>query len=204
MLNLKMKVMKTKKIFLLTTVFLLSLAFSETQAKKRHVTNKSSKSVSINRHHHSTVVRVSNRSQYRSYHVLPKTSVIIRHKGVNFHYYNGNYYQRNGDRYVRVVSPIGLRIRVLPNDFRRFIFNRRAYYMYNGVYYLEAHRGRNIYYEVVQAPVGAVIYELPWDAERVRINGITYFESNLVIYKKIRTSQGRAYKVVGHIDQYGY
>ncbi len=187
--------MKTKKIFLLIAVFILSLAFTNVQAQKRQAVKKSRKSVHVNSYRKSDVVRPSN----RSYQALPKASVNINHKGENFHYYNGSYYRRDDKRYVHVAAPVGLRLNVLSGDYARVSFNRKSYCVHNGVYYLEFRNGPNVFYEVVRAPMGAVVYDLPWNMERVRINGRIYFESNFVIYEKIRSSQGIAYKVVGHI-----
>ncbi len=193
--------MKAKKIFLLSGVIFLILAVADVQAGKRVVV-KNSRRFAYNHNAKKAKVKVKHNTPFvKSLRFLPNGAIAIKHKGVRFHYYGGKYYRHYAGKYISVAPSIGIRIRVLPKGHISFVINNRAYFYHDGVYYTKRRLGR--VYEVIDAPIGAVIHYLPLSAERIRINGRHFFECNLTIYKKIRSSYGHSYQVVGHLESYG-
>lgn len=193
--------MKAKNLLLVLGIVIFVFSASEIQAQKRVHVKKSKKSS-----YHSNIPRSKVRFKHNKRHVnsfrkLPRASISIKHKGVRFHYHGGNFYRHYAGEYMCVIPPLGIRINVLPRGYSTFIIDNRAYYYIDGIYYSKRRSGR--LYEVVEAPIGAIIHHLPMSAERIQINNKSFFECNLAVYSKIRSSQGHAYKVVGHLESYG-
>ena len=84
-------------------------------------------------------------------HYLPVGHTVIWVGGVQYHYYDGLYYQYVGaGDYVLVQPPIGAYVNVLPPAFQPVMINGRRYFTDNGIYYV-----RTMYhgYKVVRPPV---------------------------------------------------
>lgn len=193
--------MKAKNLFFLIGIVFFILSAAETQAQKRvHVKNSRTSAyrnktpkAKVNFNHNS---RASHRLKK-----LPQTSISLKYRGVNFHYNGGKYYRHYAGNYINIIPPLGIQIRVLPSNYMTFVIGSRAYYYVDGIYYTKRRSGR--VYEVVEAPIGAIVHHLPMSAERIQIDNQSFFQCNLTVYSKIRSSQGHAYKVVGHLKSYG-
>ena len=195
--------MKAKKILLLFGIVIFILSANEIQAQKRVVVKNSRKSDYHTKTPRSKVKfnNNNNKLHVNSFKKLPNTSISLKYRGVNFHYNGGKYYRHYAGNYINVIPPLGIQIRVLPSDYMTFIIGRRSYYYVDGVYYTKRNSGR--VYEVVEAPIGAIVRYLPISAEAIQIDNQSFFACNLTVYSKIRSSQGHAYKVVGHLKSYG-
>ena len=114
---------------------------------------------------------------------LPRNSLSIRHRGIDYRYRNGVYYRQIGDSFRVVLPPPGLIINSLPDHPDTMFVDGEAYYVVEGVYYKRL-KGN---YVVVKAPVersqaeteeyhaGSHYNELPDGAQPIKIQGSQYF-----------------------------
>lgn len=65
----------------------------------------------------------------------------VQYKGVNYFYRGGNYYRQRGNKYVRVMAPVGLRVRHLPPGYRAKIYRGQRYYYTDNSYFRQASPG---------------------------------------------------------------
>lgn len=127
---------------------------------------------------------------------IPKGSVIIKIKGVDYHYSNGLYYRYSGGRYILVPAPRGAKVRALPLGFTILELMGRTYYYSQGAYYIQSSGG----YQVVDAPQEVVVPTLPEDAEQITIEGKDYYIYDGCIYSIVITPDGKAFKKTGELD----
>ncbi len=178
-----MKIFK-KIIAAVVTIFFMSTA--NAQRKKEHHYKEKRNKVVYNKKSSVTVKRS-----------LPR-AIKVTHKQEHFSYQNGRYYKHLRGKYILVSPPRGLRVKVLPVGFITIVIRGRNYYHYEGVYYrknLELNE-----YEVVEAPEDIIVYTLPEDTEEVEIDGKIYYESYGTLYKVVVTPEGKAFKVVGELE----
>ncbi|MCA9400684.1 MAG: hypothetical protein KC713_03595, partial [Candidatus Omnitrophica bacterium] len=96
---------------------------------------------------------------------LPFGYVSINVGGKRYHYHDGHYYVRYGNRYKIVAPPMGACVSYLPWGTSEMKHRGKKYYRHNDIYYEHTRRG----YVVVPTPY-PVVYEVE-SAER-RSNGI--------------------------------
>ncbi len=125
---------------------------------------------------------------------MPRATVIVKHKGIPYHYKSGVFYRPRNNAFYVVHAPIGVRVRVLPANYFRLTWGSGVYFYYYGTFY--EHRGG--YYETVAPPLGARVDELPNGYYQVVIDGNTYYVADGIYYKAILDDNGAVwYEVVG-------
>jgi len=123
--------------------------------------------------------------------------VTVVHRGRNYYYHGGRYYNQFNNGYTVIAAPRGLRIKFLPVGNRRILIGSVPHYYYMGTYY----RAQGNEYEAVEPTVGTVVPELPEDnVEEVTIDGQSYLEYDNILYKTVVTNSGLQYEVVGKLD----
>ena len=126
--------------------------------------------------------------------VLPKKTIIVTHRSLNYHYLDGIFYRSITGSYVVTAPPIGIRVSVLPPNPYRVMVLGRPYYYYYGTYYVTVPNGG---YEVVSAPVGAKIDALPDGYEIFELDGKVYYRLDETYYKAVVEPNGNVvYEVV--------
>lgn len=125
---------------------------------------------------------------------LPRNTVALTHRNLNYHYDNGVFYRPVNGRYVVTAPPVGIHISLLPPNPFRVVLSGRTYYYYYGTYYLPASGGG---YQVVAPPVGAMIDALPNGYEVFDLDGLVYYRLDETYYKAIVEPNGNVvYEVV--------
>lgn len=188
--------MKKLVLIIFSVVFILCGNLAEAQVRKvKRVRGKRGTVTVVKKENRVTTVRRTNvRRANRStvvhfhYRNLPKRgaivrslhrdAVIIKHRGISYHYYSGIWYRPNGANWIVVRPAIGLRVRALPVGYRRLVLGPQVYYYYYGTYYM----AKNKQYEVVDAPMGAEIDSLPDGYNTVSVNGEDYYELDGTYY----------------------
>ncbi len=191
---------KTNLKLILFLLFIALFATVETQAQRRVVVRRPSKTVVVTRVPRSRVVYVNRPAPYRRNVVvraLAPARLRLVHRGVTLYYHAGIYYRTHANGYVVVVPPPGFVIPVLPVNYARVALTWGTFFYFNGVFYQEVDDG----YKVVKAPEGAIIKTLPEDASKVTIDGKIFYEHNGTLYKKVETEDGFAYEVSGEITE---
>lgn len=191
--------MKKVKAFITVVVVIACIGSVSAQEYGSHRSSHYKKSNSLNKVKRSQVTYANKRPKIRAERSLPNAKpVTYNHQRLN--YQKGKYYRNVRGGYVSVAPPRGLRISVLPIGHIQINIGSHRYYEYQGVYYKNV-PGRNEYI-VVDAPRDAIVYTLPEDAEKVYIDGKKYYESYGILYKVVTTPDGKAFKVVGEIEDY--
>ena len=125
----------------------------------------------------------------------PRGAVIIKHGGVSYSYYSGIYYLPIGNEY-RIIRPaVGVRVSVLPADYRKLMVNGTTYFYYYGTFYKKA-GGQ---FETTKALEDALVDALPEGYEIKDIDGIEYYALDGVFFQEIETDEletGIGYLVV--------
>ena len=125
---------------------------------------------------------------------IPRSTVIVRHRGIPYHYSTGIFYRHKSNGYYVVHAPVGLRVRFLPRNYYRLTFGSRVFFYYYGNYYVQD----GPYYETVTPPIGARVDELPNGYNQIVIDGNTYYVVDGVYYKAFIDDNGTVwYEVVG-------
>jgi len=76
---------------------------------------------------------------------LPRKTIVIKHRGIKYHFANNNFYKWNNGNY-RIVRPaIGLQVQFLPIGYTTVIVKGKKYYTHNNIYYIK----RNSTFQVV-------------------------------------------------------
>ena len=186
------------------TLLLLFFAFpKKAVAQKRAIKVKHSRVV-IHKRTRVRPIRTGRVAHYR-YRNFPRwgtkvTSVgagfvSIRFRGVGYRFLKGIWYRPKGKRFVVGRAPIGIRVKVLPQGFRRLVVDNRAYFYYYGTYYTKIPNTAE--YEVVKAPIGGMIKELPEGYKIIKVDGIAYYKFEDTYYEPKVNDQDDAYfKVV--------
>lgn len=118
---------------------------------------------------------------------------ILPHRGMNYYYSGGFFYQPFNNYFQVIIAPVGIRTFGLPWGYRRWNIGRTRYYYFGGTYY----RNINNYYEVVEAPLGSILPELPNGASSTIINNEQYFQLNGTYYKETLRNGEVWYTIVG-------
>ena len=190
-------------IFSVITVIFLP---RDLQAQGRRGPDK----VKVVRYHHTRLVRVHPdviRPAHVRYAHLPRWGTVVSQRPASAIVISspyGPYYFHNGIYYIyrqpgfTIVRPVpGIRIKVLPVGYRRFILRNRPHYYYYGTFYVKADKSDE--YEVVDAPEGAIVDALPDGYEVENIGGTEYYVLDGVYYTEVETHQikeGIGYRVV--------
>lgn len=152
---------------------------------------------------YNTVVRTGPRVVYahpipsfRVVRTLPPRAVVVTYNGLGYHYYGGLYYRYYNGAYVIVSPPVGITVKTLPEGYNEVVVGTNAYYYHQGSFYIKSGES----FKIVQPPLNAIVYDLPEEAEKVKIDDETYYQYNETLYKKIKTVGGKAFKVVGKIE----
>jgi hypothetical protein len=127
---------------------------------------------------------------------LPGKTVVLKHHESIIHFNAGRFFHYDDGRYLWIAPPFGIHLNVLPVGYIQFFIGQDPYYYNQGVYYVEDNEG----YEVVEPPLNAIVTTLPEESEKVEIDGQTYYECYGTIYQIVRTPDGKAFQVVGRID----
>lgn len=117
----------------------------------------------------------------------------IRHNGRDYLYNGISFHVFNNGRYIPVIPPVGLRVRILPPDHMRIVIGRDIYFYHAGVFFAPYSNA----FVIVEPPVGAVIYDLPIHAYKVKIRGRIYYEWHGTLFRRIHTRYGTGYIVTG-------
>jgi len=179
--------MKTQKLPYILIVVILILSIASGNAQPR------------NNHHRD---RPEPHNRYRDlphwgfkYRAIPRDAFILRHSGINYHYYSGIYYRPYGDSFVVVKAPIGLRVRTLPIGSVHFVVGGRRYFYYYGTYYIKSVDND---YITVAPPLGAIVDGLPEGYTKVVIDNNTYYEFEGTYYKAFLDENGEVlFEVIG-------
>ncbi|WP_459212381.1 DUF6515 family protein [Aquimarina rhabdastrellae] len=193
-------------VFSVLTIMCLSVDLNAQQVtvkkkknNKKVVVKKNNRKVTVTRTPRTKVVYKSRAPRVTVVRTRPRNAVVVSYGGVSFHYKSGRYYRYNNGKYIVVTPPIGIRINVLPVGYTSVIIGGSTYYYYQGIYYISIPDTNE--YERVEAPQEALVYILPEDTEEVVIDGKTYYESNDTLYKVVLTPDGKAFKVVGILEE---
>lgn len=127
---------------------------------------------------------------------IPKTTVVVKNKGLDYHYSNGSYYRYSGGRYIVVPAPKGARVKTLPIGYTLLKLLDRTYYYYQGAYYLQSGSS----YQVVDAPQDIIVPTLPEESDLITMEGKDYYVYDGCIYSIVLTPDGKAFKMVGQLD----
>lgn len=130
---------------------------------------------------------------------LPRAAVAVSFAGTSYYYGAGLYYRYYGGNYVLVPAPIGFRLAVLPVGYSTVWVNGSPYYYFQGNYYQTLEGTAE--FVVVTPPKEAVLDTLPEGAQQVEINGNSYYEYGGTLYKVVLVPDGKAFKVVGDLDE---
>tara|TARA_R110002020_G_scaffold97708_1_gene233132 strand:+ start:54136 stop:54687 length:552 start_codon:yes stop_codon:yes gene_type:complete len=130
---------------------------------------------------------------------LPRAAVAVSFAGTRYYYGAGLYYRYYGGSYVLVSAPIGIRVGVLPVGYVTVWVNGVPYYYCQGTYYQKLDDKEA--YEAVPPPTEALLYTLPEGAKMVEVSGTTYYEFGGSLYKVVLVPDGKAFKVVGNLEQ---
>lgn len=179
------------KIILKTALILFFIIFTADGFSQRRA-----RAIMVKKVPRTKVVYKTPHRKIKTIRTVPKSAIVIRHKGTKIYFANNHYYRLNGGRYIPTIPSIGFRISTLPMGYRLINFNHHRYYIFNGVFYVKT----NDEYEVVNPEIGTIIYELPEDYEKVTIDGEGFYEYNNILYEKIQIDGTRAYEVVGLIE----
>ncbi|MEM9159335.1 MAG: DUF6515 family protein [Verrucomicrobiota bacterium] len=72
---------------------------------------------------------------------LPKGAISIRVGDARYHFHDGRYYRKVGNRYIVAKAPRGAIIRTLPRGYTKVVVKGRTYYRYGDVYYQSGRKG---------------------------------------------------------------
>ena len=180
-----MKILFRKVLFLpaliLSLLFISGSVIAQQKKGKKHTSKKAIV-------HHKKAHSKHTPHKHYSHHPkrgavlksLHASAVALQFKGKRFHYHSGIFYKANGPKYIVTRAPLGMRIKVLPANYKRFILERQAYFYYYGTFYQKA-EGVNEF-EVIDAPVGAVVDAIPEGYETVVVDGVEYYTLDDVRY----------------------
>ncbi|NLP58650.1 DUF6515 family protein [Lutibacter sp. B1] len=130
---------------------------------------------------------------------VPRGAVVVNYSGLKYYYGAGVYYRYYNGNYMVIAAPIGIRVAVLPVGYTTIVVADSSYYYYQGNYYVKVD-GTNEY-EVVSPPKDITVEFLPEEAQIVEIDGKQYYEYAGTLYKVVITPKGKAFKVVGQLDE---
>ena len=117
----------------------------------------------------------------------------IRHGGRDYLYNGRSFHLFNNGRYIPVIPPVGLRVKILPPDHIRIVIGRDIYFYHAGVFFAPYRND----FMIIEPPIGAVIYDLPFNAYKVKIRGKIYYEWHGTLFRRIHTRYGTGYIVTG-------
>lgn len=128
--------------------------------------------------------------------VAPKGHV-IRHGQVDYRYDKGVFYRPQGNTFVAIRPPLGIRVTILPPQYIQISLGNRRLFYSEGVYYDPIDSNN---YEVIQPPIGARITQIPPYSEITYLDGNEYYISEGIYYKVVQEVDGSlAYEVVGYV-----
>lgn len=184
--------MKTKQLIIGVLMVVLLLSGFESMAQRRVVSTPRRTVIQTPR---GTVV-YRKQPVVRPVRRMPRTTVVVHYHGNPFYYSGGVFYASRSGVYVRVATPVGVRVTVLPVGYVRVVVGPTPFFYFGGVFYALTEQQE---YVVVDPPVGAIVNKLPADAAEVEIDGKTYYEYNGTLYKPVVTKE-RSYEVVGKLN----
>lgn len=190
--------MKKYLLFLVATMILFN---QEVIAQKKAPHHHKAKVVKQHRQHKHRYVRskvvVVHPRKSRVLVTMPAGHAVIVFKGNNHYYHNGLFYRYHANAYHLFAPPVGIRIAALPLGHHRILFAGKPYFYYGGVYYAQQANE----YEVVEPKQGMTVPELPEEnVEEITIDGQNYYAYDDILYKKVVTTEGVAYEVVGKLE----
>lgn len=133
--------MKTKtakissRLFIIAAILLSLTVNISAQNRKKDLREKKAK--------------VKYRKEVTVKHDVMYKEILVKKK--HYFYREGYFYDRRPEGYVKIVAPIGARIRLLPHGYKIVRVHRAKYYLYAGVYYRLIPRER--VYVVVNTPL---------------------------------------------------
>ncbi|MCC9138985.1 DUF6515 family protein [Pontibacter silvestris] len=125
---------------------------------------------------------------------ITQPHIVVAHRGVNYQYVNGIFYQPYGAEYMVVSAPIGIRVRRLPTYYQSVFIGGRTFLYFNGIFYKKTAEEE---YEVIEPPVGARVTELPQDAQTIVVNEQKLYVLDGVYYQEVFVNGTLFYEVVG-------
>ena len=84
---------------------------------------------------------------------LPFAAATLFIAGMEYHYWEGEYYRREHDRYIVVSAPVGAVVTTIPQGYQPVIIDGVTYYVVNGITYMYTPSG----YQVVPQPRTIVV-----------------------------------------------
>jgi len=109
---------------------------------------------------------------------INKSASNIHFRGVSYKVHSGVWYQTNGKNWVVVRTPLGVRLKVLPNGHKKILMGPKTYYYYYGTYYMK----KDNEFEVVIPPIGTEIESLPDGYNTVNYQNNEYYEMDGIFY----------------------
>ena len=145
------------------------------------------------------------RQNYGSVRVMPRYNYRPTYRPAYRPYYRPTYrpvyrpvyrpIYRSPRTYVHFGPTFGVRINVLPSNYRRIYVGSDPYYYNEGVYYRPQ---ANNQYEVVAPPLGALVDRIPSNATVTVVDGMKYYQVGGTFYRDEIDENGRHnYRVVG-------
>ncbi len=187
-----------KTIRQILVICILGMLFTPIKINAQRVVVKTPRRTVV-RTNNAKVVYHNRRPAVRVVRTLPKTRVVVNYGGVRYYHSRGVYYRYHNGNYIIIAAPIGIRVNVLPIGYRVVVIGARTYYYYEGSYYIKIENTEK--YQVVKAPDDAVVKTLPEDVEEVEIDGKKYYQYDQTLYKVVVTPDGKAFKVVGQLEE---
>lgn len=127
---------------------------------------------------------------------IATTALKINYSQKLYRYHKGIWYRPQGNQFLVVNPPLGIRITTLPPGYRKVAFGPRIYFYYHGVFYTKSVDKSE--YTVVAPPAGAEVDELPDGGRMEIVDDVEYYVVDDVYYKAIIDELGEtaAYEVV--------
>lgn len=191
--------------FICAMMLFHSFVFAQKDPDKRKRGERSNK-VHRNNHNKTRIVQTNQfpRNKVvvikkRNIRAIPNLSngyTTLAHRGRNYYYHEGRYYNQFNNNYTVVAAPRGIRVKFLPIGNRRMLIGSVPHYYYMGTYYKVV--GNE--YEAIEPSMGMIVPELPEDnTEEITIDGQPYYEYDNMLYKTVVTESGLQYEVVGKL-----
>ena len=195
-----MKTHLTKPYFFLAVIFSVLIISDSVFAQHKGRNKQKTKKAVV--HHKKTHSKHLPHTHYKHHprrgavvKSLNAGAVAISFKGKRFHYHNGIFYKANGPKFIVAKAPLGMRVKVLPPKYKRFILGKKTYFYYYGTFYKRSDGANE--FEVIDAPVGAVVDAIPEGYETVVVDGVEYHTLDDVKYLPKENAHGSMeYEVV--------
>lgn len=192
--------MNTKSLKLLVLVCFMAFGLypNRVQSQGKTVVVKGPRKTLVRTGPRPAPIRYRGLPTARMVRAVPRGAVRVRYAGMRYYYSRGLFYRYYNGAYYRIAAPIGFRLSVLPPGYVAVVIGGVRYFFANGNYFIPVDGAEE--YEVVDPPKDAIVSTLPEDAEIVDIEGRSLYLYGGTFYKVVTTPEGKAFQVVGSID----